>query len=201
MLERSYNALAVIIICLVVVLGVIYINFNNFSSLWMPTGKAISSESYCEEVEVPYTDVEEFTEEVAVQNCTEESVKYSAENFKIISECLVSDESNCVKKNVYFSIDFQNIDDAGGTWVLRFSLIGDESIISSKTQTVDLNSGEATRLSVTFPLINEDASKIVSGEYRIEDEANKKICTGSTVMKNVTKTISVTKFRTEVKCF
>jgi hypothetical protein len=95
---------------------------------------------------------------------------------------------------VYFFLDISNLAKEKGDWSINFLLYGDDELIYSRNQIVNLDPKEASKLSLTFSLKGvEESNKVISGEYLIKKEPTKKICSDQILYRNETRTINIYK--------
>lgn len=219
MVEKSQNKIIFItLIAIVIVGGIILINSSINS-----TGNVIKnnfqedSQQNCREEPVPYEEIEEYIDTVPYidTECEDEILIYSVTDFNIQSECLDYDErclkyflglctekeTFCVKKSIHFGLKINNFDEERGTWPIQFILYGDSSIIDTKSQNVFLYPKESSDLYWTFTLFGEeDCKKNIGGNYIVENEPIKQICEEVTRYKDITRTRTITKYKTKTIC-
>lgn len=218
------NALPIIltIVTIIVVVVLVLILLNNKS----PTGNVVNegNQQTCKDVQVPYDYLEEYQETVPYTDteCETKDIPYNIENFVMDSNTcneyqdicnkyiigICSDKTTfCVDKSVSCSLDLRNLDtEEQGSWIIRFSFYesGTSSIIDSKDvsqflypQTTKKFTGVA-RIQSTG--VDGDANKQITCSYIRATIPTKQICRDITKYQEVTKTRTVTRYRTEEKC-
>lgn len=181
----------------------------------------------CEKEKVPYEEEEEYIETVPYKDtvCEKEELPYSItndrwdysrctdentvcyekeKNFWGNEEC-VDEETFCAEKQLSYSIDLKNLDQEKKGYFgveIVFYKDGEEydTVPVNKylyPQTTETFTG---RITVTGESPSGDANQRFSANYRVIDVPTKDICEEVTKYKDVKRTKTVTKYRTEEVC-
>lgn len=158
-------------------------------------------EKNCEDVQVPYDDIEYYTEKepYSVEECEQEPYSYAIENFIGGSE-----ERNCnwmgLNCDHYYScsLDIVNHEDKGGTFELQPYIISDQRGQINKPNIQQYVYAESQKTVSFEELIGKDEG--ARCYYNIKSIPTKQICNTVTKYKTVQKTRTVTKWRTETRC-
>lgn len=174
----------------------------------------------CKDVQVPYDYVEEYQETVPYtdRECETKILVYSITDFVFgssicnnrVEECrdyilgiCISKIAYCTDRTVTCSLKVNNLDDERGNWVIDFKFFKADS---NSIDTIDTVS---TWLYPHTSGIVTGRGKIISKElfdtsytcsYSISNEPTKEVCREVIKYKEVTKTRTVTRYRTEQKC-
>ncbi len=219
--KASYFIVASLLIIVGVVVVVALMNSNGSM-----TGNVINSnnEQNCKDVQIPYDYLEEYQETIPYtdRECETKNLAYSIDNFVIDSntcnkyedEChkwflgLCTDKTTyCVDKSISCSLLLRNLDnEERGGWTMRFSFFeaGTNNVIKNEDvnsllypQSQDTVRG-ITRIQSTG--VDGDANKQLTCSYQAANIPTKQICRDVTKYKEITKTRTVTRYRTENKC-
>lgn len=220
------NTSKIIIICSIVVVAFLIILLLNKPS---STGNIISdtnqnSQQSCREMQVPYDYIEEYQETVPYTDteCETKDLAYNIENFvmdyntcneyqdicnKYVLGFCTDKTTFCVDKSISCSLNLRNLDtEEQGSWDIKFSFYesGTSSVIQSKDvalflypQTSKTFTGVA-RIQSTG--VSGDANKQITCSYTSSGIPTKQVCRDVTKYHEVTKTRTVTRYRTEEKC-
>ncbi|MFQ6121031.1 MAG: hypothetical protein ACE5KE_14245 [Methanosarcinales archaeon] len=206
---------------LILAVGVFASYMSGFSPYSAPTGQAIADQptgQNCREVQVPYEDIEYYTETVPYtdQECETKTLVYSITDFKVTGSCVdyderckkyilgicVEKEEFCVERKTTCSLNLNNLDDERGTWVIRFTLYGDGSVMEKESVSKFLYPQTSGNVQKTFTLIGEEKcnKNQYSCSYGATNEPTKQICRDVIKYKEVQKSRTVTRYRTETRC-
>ena len=226
-IKKTSKAPYVIAFLLVVVAVIVVVALINSNSSM--TGNVINSGNNeptksCKDVQVPYDYLEEYQETVPYtdRECESKNLAYSIDNFVVESntcnkyedDChkwflgLCTDKTTyCVDKSVSCSLLLRNLDtEERGSWTIRFSFYesGTSNIIKNEDVNLFLYPQSQDTIRGTTRIqsagVDGDANKQVTCSYLAANIPTKQVCRDVTKYKEVTKTRTITRYRTENKC-
>lgn len=230
MLSRKGQALIIAIFLTMIIGGIVAVLVLSQSNKFSITGNVIADGENtntisnifknCRDVEVPYEETETYYETVPYtdEECETKELAYNIEDINVYlnactqeeERCLeyflgfcIEVEEYCVEKKVGCSVTINNVDNEKGYWSFDFNILewGTENIADSqkRSSTILAQDSQLFQTSATFTG-EENAEKDYYCRVKNLKPATKQICEGVTKYKDVLRTKTVTKYRTEEVC-
>ena len=212
-----------IILGIVLIIGIFIIVSSKNSKT---TGNVVNSENEdatksCKDIQVPYDYLEEYQETVPYSDreCESKNLVYSATNEKWdYSTCNQQSEvcyekhwygdsdchTFCSDKSLSYSVDINNLDEEQGSWVVNIYFYKQNNLYKTVPITQFLYPKTTKTCTGAFRVTGDspagDANQEYSAGYNIQSIPSKQVCRDVTKYQEVTKTRTVTRYRTEQKC-
>lgn len=174
----------------------------------------------CKDIQVPYDYLEEYQETVPYtdRECEDKLLSYSITDFTFVSSVCNEDTKECKSGAlgipydcIHYCIDrvvtcyltLNNLDSEKGTWIINFLFykIGGSSPDITADISRFLYPQTSEKIIGTGEIKNKELyEQEYTCSYNVPNEATKQICRDVIKYKEVTKTRTVTRYRTEQKC-
>jgi len=193
---------------------------NNYQTNSSNSDSSYSVNPSCRDVQTPYDYVEEYqeSEPYTDQECESKTLVYSITNFVFISstcnnqleECTNYFLGICTDKIVYCtdrtlvcSVDINNLDDERGSWTIKFNFYkqSDNSVGATDSPSTWLYPHTTETITGTGRITTKELYDTpYSCSYSAVNEPTKQVCRDVIKYHDVTKTRTVTRYKTEQQC-